>query len=127
REFTLAPHLWRGMRESDLQEGMSYSEGRLREYVMSDMAVVLGEVLVVEDDGQLLRLVQQVLEEEGYQVTPARGLDAALALLGEQRFALVVTDLFAEQGQEPLESIEGLVAAAAPKPVGVLTAWLVEE
>jgi CheY-like chemotaxis protein len=94
---------------------------------MSESAGGSGEVLVVEDDAQILRLVQQLLEKEGYHVTPASGLEAALARLGEQRFVLVVTDLFAGQEQEPLESIEGLVVAVAPKPVGVLTAWPVEE
>ena len=94
---------------------------------MSDSAGGPPQVLVVEDDAEILRLVQRVLEEEGCHVTATSGLDAALALLPQQRYQLVVTDLFPGQGQEALESIEALLAEAAPIPVGVMTGWQVEK
>jgi DNA-binding NtrC family response regulator len=117
----------RRARESGVREGTPLAEECPGRNVKSDGAGRSGEVLVVDDDAGILRLVQEVLEEEGYRVTPARGLGAALTLLEEQHFGLVVTDLFGGPGQALLGSIERLVTAAAPAPVGVLTAWPVEE
>ena len=66
---------------------------------MSDSAGGPAEVLVVEDDAEMLKLVQRVLEEEGYHVTATSGVTEALGLLREQGYDLVVTDLFQRQGR----------------------------
>ena len=94
---------------------------------MSDSAGRPAEVLVVEDDAEMVKMVQRVLEEEGCHVTARSGVTEALGLLREQGFDLVLTGLFRAPGQEPLQSIEGLLAVAPPIPVGVMTAWPVEE
>lgn len=94
---------------------------------MSCAAVAHPHLLVVEDDPEILSLVQGTLEAEGCAVTPATSLPASLALLKEQLFHLIVTDLFREQGREPLLSIHPLLAEAAPTPVGVITGWQVSE
>lgn len=80
-------------------------------------------VLVVDDDSEVLSLVQEALEEDGYGVTPAASLPESLRALEEQLFHFVLTDLFSQPGHAPLQSIQPLLAHAAPIPVGVLTAW----
>ena len=84
-------------------------------------------LLVVDDDATQLSLVQAVLEEEGYAVTPATSLSTSLRALEEHLFHLVLTDLFAAHSQAPLQSIHPLIEQAAPTPVGVMTAWRVPE
>ena len=51
------------------------------------------DVLVVEDDAELRRLLQQALEEDGLTVVAAANGVEALEVLGRTRVALVVTDL----------------------------------
>lgn len=82
---------------------------------------------MVEDDPDILELVQGTLEDQGYEVAPANSLSASLTLLEEQPFHFVLTDLFYQRGQDPLQSIEPLLVQAAPIPVGVMTAWQIPE
>jgi len=94
---------------------------------MSCAAAAHPHLLVVEDDSDILSLVRGTLETEGCAITPATSLPASLALLKEQLFHLIVTDLFREQEHDPLLSIHSLLAEAAPTPVGVITGWQVSE
>jgi CheY-like chemotaxis protein/predicted ester cyclase len=94
---------------------------------MGCAAVARPQLLVIEDDPDILSLVRGTLEAEGCAVTPAASLPASLALLKEQLFHLIVTDLFREQEHDPLLSIHALLAEAAPTPVGVITGWQVSE
>jgi signal transduction histidine kinase len=50
-------------------------------------------VLVVDDDESVLITVAGVLEAEGYDVTPASNVDAALEVLHRRRMDLVLTDI----------------------------------
>jgi CheY-like chemotaxis protein len=51
-------------------------------------------VLVVDDDGELLEVVREVIEEEGYRVLTARNGEHALALLrGGETPCLILLDL----------------------------------
>ena len=84
-------------------------------------------LLLAEDDADMLSLVQVVLEEEGYSVTPATSLPNSLRALQAQLFHFVLTDLFDSHGQAPLQSIQPLLDEAAPIPVGVMTGWRVPE
>ena len=84
-------------------------------------------VLVVENDADLLSMVQEFLEQDGYSVTPVASLPDSLAVLEGQPFQLVLTDLFYQPGRPLLQSIHPLLAQAAPIPVGVMTAWLIPE
>jgi CheY-like chemotaxis protein len=87
----------------------------------------LPRLLVVEEDAELLSIVQEFLEQDGYDVTPAASLPDSLAVLEEHLFQFVLTDLFYRPGRPLLHSIHPLLAQAAPTPVGVMTAWLVPE
>jgi|GEM_PF-566304 len=84
-------------------------------------------LLIVEDDAELQYILQSLLIDEGYAVVAASSLPQALALLGEQVFQLIITDLFAQTGKESLDSVEPLCQRAAPTPVAVLTGWRVSE
>ena len=85
-------------------------------------------LLVVEDDREILDVVQGVLQEEGYAVTPTTSLPASLVALKERTFHLVLTDLFFQPGQrDPLHRIQPLIEEAGPTPVGLMTAWRVSE
>lgn len=84
---------------------------------------MVAPVLVVEDDLEIQSVLEDALEPEGCAITLAASLPDALTLLSEQLFQLVLTDLFHEPQQSPLESIQPLLVKAEPIPVGVLTGW----
>ncbi len=61
-------------------------------------------VLIVDDETNVTRTLQMVLEREGYAVTPAYSCAEALALMnGKQRFDIVITDLNMEREDIGLE------------------------
>ena len=84
-------------------------------------------LLIVEDDAELRETLHLVLGEEGYQVTGAASLAQALALLQQETFDCVLTDVFHTPGHPPLQSVLPLLTRAAPTPVGIMTAWNVSE
>jgi CheY-like chemotaxis protein len=51
------------------------------------------EILLVDDDPAILRVVGQILEDIGYQVTMESSGESAVEVLGTRRFDLVITDL----------------------------------
>jgi DNA-binding response OmpR family regulator len=51
------------------------------------------EILLVDDDPGVLEVMGWALEDQGCRVTPAPDGEAALELLNEKRFDLVITDL----------------------------------
>jgi len=57
----------------------------------------IGNLLIVDDEDIALRNLQHVMVKEGYVVTAVREGAKALALLGEQSFDVVLTDLRMEQ------------------------------
>ena len=53
----------------------------------------LGPILIVDDDAQLQRTMQWLLEDEGLKVETASNGEEALAMAREHRPALVILDL----------------------------------
>jgi DNA-binding response OmpR family regulator len=51
------------------------------------------EVLLVDDDPNILKVIASALGDRGYQVTTASGGDAAIEALRINEFDLVITDL----------------------------------
>jgi DNA-binding response OmpR family regulator len=84
-------------------------------------------LLIAEDEDEIREALQFVLSEEGYQVMAATSLAEALALLHEQTFDFVLTDLFHTPGHPPLHSVQPLLTQAAPTPIGIMTAWNLSE
>ncbi|MBI4194394.1 MAG: sigma 54-interacting transcriptional regulator [Betaproteobacteria bacterium] len=80
-----------------------------------------GNILVVDDDPDLLRLMQIRLSAAGYAVTTAESAEQALAHFAVSRPRLVVTDL-KMQGMDGMALFEAIHAENATLPVIVLTA-----
>jgi DNA-binding response OmpR family regulator len=73
-------------------------------------------ILLVDDDPFILTGIGQNLENEGYKVTTAESGEAALELLGEAGFDLVITDLV----MDGVDGIEVLKAAKENNPETVV-------
>jgi DNA-binding response OmpR family regulator len=84
-------------------------------------------LLVVEHDPGIQDLLAASLTAEGYAVSLAASPAEARRLLNEQRFQLILTDLFSTSSDDRFESVEQLCASARPTPVGVITGWNIEE
>lgn len=57
------------------------------------MAMRNHEILLVDDDRNILKVIASALKHRGYQVTTASGGEAAIEALGVKAFDLVITDL----------------------------------
>src|SRR5690606_16710703 len=84
-------------------------------------ATTKGQLLVVDDEQALLRAYRRLFEREGYTVTTASNGNAATALLTEQRFDAVVTDI-RMPGSGGLELLHAAHALDAELPVILITA-----
>lgn len=85
-------------------------------------AATRSAILLVDDnqDGTLAR--RSVLEELGYQVTPAQSGPEALRCVEQESFDLVITD-FRMSPMDGLELIRRLRAAEFNKPIILLTGF----
>jgi two-component system nitrogen regulation response regulator NtrX len=84
-------------------------------------------VLVVEDDADLRRLLENLLGEEGYRCVSRASLEEAIGLLRTVRFALILTDAFSRNPPEVAVTTAPLLAAAGRTPVVLCTAHAVAE
>jgi len=69
-----------------------------------------GAILVVDDDADMREMVHDMLKDRGHQVTTAGSGQEAIKLLGEEDYAVVLTDLRMKgmQGMELLTEIKRL-------------------
>jgi DNA-binding NtrC family response regulator len=81
-----------------------------------------GAVLVVDDDADMRELVHDMLKDRGHQVTTAGSGSDALKLLGEQDFAVVLTDL-RMKGMQGLELLTEIRRMHADVGVILMTAF----
>ena len=81
-----------------------------------------GHLLVVEDDPEMRDLLKKVLEKAGHQVAAAGNGLEALALLPQQSFDLVVTDMRMPLGGG-LSLLEAIPTASPGTPVIIVTAF----
>ncbi len=79
-------------------------------------AKTTGPVLVVDDDAELQRTLQWLLEDEGYTVETASNGEEALALAHEWRPVLVILDLNlpALDGEGVAEGLRSLYGPGLP-------------
>ena len=75
-------------------------------------------VLVVDDDGQVRRLLQHILEDNGYFCVTAADTDEARRLIEDDRFALVLSDVSMPGGSGV--DLLRLVIAASPDTAVVM-------
>ena len=80
-----------------------------------------GTILVVEDDPGTAESLQYVLEDEGHTVLTAHTGEEGLALAGEERCDLVLTDLKLP-GLNGLDLVKRLHSARARLPIILMTA-----
>jgi two-component system, chemotaxis family, chemotaxis protein CheY len=78
-------------------------------------------ILIVDDDPATRRLYQWILAEEGYQSLQAEDGRAALALLAQQPFDLVITDLHMPQ-MDGVELIRTIRREQRARTIMVITA-----
>lgn len=84
------------------------------------------KVLVLEDDPTMLRMVSELLEEEGYEPFPASNGAQAIELAGQHHFELVIVDVRMEgmDGLEALSRMQDQLEGAASL---VMTGYASEE
>jgi CheY-like chemotaxis protein len=80
-------------------------------------------LLVADPDAGILTLLVELLHQEGYTTRSVTSLPDALALVDEQVFHLVLTDLFADPPQPLFTAVEHLQKRCFPTPIGILTGW----
>jgi DNA-binding NtrC family response regulator len=83
---------------------------------------VNARILVVEDEKAIQLALQGLLSREGYEVVLADSGEAALALLDEQAFDLVLTDLSLGRGASGMAVLEGAKRLRAETAVIMITA-----
>ncbi|MCC7274536.1 MAG: response regulator [Alphaproteobacteria bacterium] len=76
----------------------------------------MARVLLVDDDDLVRRTLAGMLEAAGHAVVSAAGGREALAILGDQAFDLVITDIFMP-GADGMETIRGIRAMSKSIPV----------
>ena len=81
-----------------------------------------GDILIVEDEPKMLRLLELNLREEGYTTYSASNAETALNLLRQEKVDLVVTDLRLP-GMDGLEFLQAAKRVNAALPVIVMTAY----
>ncbi len=79
-------------------------------------------ILVVDDDPALRQSLQEVLEAEGYEVTTAADGEQGLALLKEESFDLVLSDL-ALPGLDGMGLLKYLVSEQPGLPCIIITGY----
>jgi two-component system nitrogen regulation response regulator GlnG len=78
-------------------------------------------ILLVEDDAAIATVIRAALEDEGFAVAHCTGIAVRDRLLGERRFAVMLTDVVLDDG-DGLASLDGARAHAPDMPVIVLSA-----
>jgi CheY-like chemotaxis protein len=90
---------------------------------MTTRATPPPHLLVADHDEDILALLAALLDQEGYPTHCVTSLEDALALVDEQVFHLVLTDLFAAPPQPRFSAAQRLKQRCYPTPVGILTGW----
>jgi DNA-binding NtrC family response regulator len=79
-------------------------------------------ILVVDDDSAMREMLADLLREEGYSVTEAEAVDAALRLATEQEFDVVLSDI-KMPGRSGLELLGEMRQLRPATPVVLMTAF----
>jgi CheY-like chemotaxis protein len=80
-------------------------------------------ILVIDDDPAVGHVTQLLLEREGFEVVVAKGGRAGIVAAREQRFAVVLVDIFMPD-MDGLETIKALRAIDAHQPVVAISGAL---
>ncbi len=83
---------------------------------------IMANILVVEDEAKMRRLLELNLSEEGHAVLAAADAEAGIRLLQKEHIDLVITDLRLP-GKDGLEFLQSVKSTNAALPVVVMTAY----
>ena len=85
-----------------------------------------GNILVVEDDPDILRIILHTLKSAGYRVIPAYGGEDALRKVKRDQFDLILTDLSMPKmsGVELIETVKRDPSTAHIPIVAVTAYWM---
>ncbi len=84
------------------------------------------QILIVEDDEQMRALLQDMIEEEGYQTDSVNNGSEAFRKLVRESFDLVITDI-RMPGLTGLDILPGIKKLQPDVPIIVITAFGSEE
>ena len=79
------------------------------------------KLLLVENEPDLLEVMVELLEADGFEAVTTDSVPAALQALAATRFSLVLTDFQLGGPQAPWVELQRLRDAAHPAPVGIVT------
>ena len=79
-------------------------------------------ILLIEDEAAIARVTSILLQNEGYDVEAVSDLGAALPLLAEKSFELVIADTQHGARTTDLSGLAPLVAGAGARPVLLFSA-----
>lgn len=82
-------------------------------------------ILLADDEPDLREALEEILHDEGYQVTAVASAGDLLEAIDAQLFDAVLTDAFAKE--QPLEQVSAIVARARPTPVALISGWKAPE
>lgn len=83
--------------------------------------------LIVEDDDDIRGALHALLEDVGYEVNSASSLAEALAQIDQDTFQIILADSFAGSAQNVLPTLQLMLRRAKPTPIGIVTAWNLDE
>src|SRR2546422_5056773 len=93
--------------------------------VLKSLVTVLmagGSILVVDDERRQREIYRDILQDEGYEIETAPSGEAALKLLAQRRFDLVITDLNLT-GMTGVQLLSEIVAADPTVAVFLITGY----
>ena len=97
-------------------------DGRNGAVEASQKTTMSGNILIVDDDESLANTLTKAMSKRGFVVTSRTSADAALLLLDEQDFDVVVTDLHMD-GMDGFAFCERVLANRSDVPVVIITAF----
>lgn len=86
-----------------------------------------GKILVIEDDHSLIALFKAVLQQAGFEFQSATSAEAAQALLSEQHFDVLVSDLSVTGGVKVFELVKTVRRQHPEIAVLIVTGYTPEE
>ena len=83
----------------------------------------MASILIVDDDQAQLTILQRILKREGYAVETVGGSEAALEVLGDRMFDLVISDMWMSARFEGRDLLREIKRTDPDLPVLIMTAY----
>ncbi len=83
----------------------------------------MASILIVDDDQAQLTILQRILKREGYAVETVEGSEAALEVLADRMFDLVISDMWMSARFEGRDLLQEIKRTDPDLPVLIMTAY----